>query len=266
MASDLITAGQLAKLAATTKRTVLFYDEKGVLRPKRVNRSGYRFYQEKQIIDYQMILLLRTLGVSLKEMKQYLRKNGNLVKLFSEKRGEIEQKFRLWDFNLTNINQLLQNLKENGTMVNPKIKRLRPFGVYYLEKTGSYAKIGQYCDELLSMLSQRGKNAATLAIFEEQGYRPKKCQMKIGVLAGRGTKVKKEFKNVVKYLKLNPGKVITYVHHGSGSLLSLFWKELEKYCELKNIKVRKDIPDFEIYRGVNPNLTKQFFEIYLPIE
>jgi hypothetical protein len=35
---------------------------------------------------------------------------------------------------------------------------------------------------------------------------------------------------------------------------------------LPQIKIRKDIPDFEIYREVNPDITKQFFEICLPIE
>lgn len=262
----LITAGELAKLANTTKRTILFYDEKGILKPVQINSSGYRLYCEHQVLDYQMILLLGTLGVSLGEMKRYLRKNGNLTKLFNEKKGQIEKEIKLREFNLRNIGRFLKNIAENGTMVNPIVKIIPPFGVYYIEKIGPYAKIGQYCDELLATLLHRSQNCATLAIFEDQGYLPKKCRMKIGVLADKGTKVKEEFKNIVKFLKLNPGKIITYTHNGSGSLLSLFWKELEKYCELNKIKIKKDVPDFEIYRKVNLDTTKQFFEIYFPIQ
>ena len=104
-----------------------------------------------------------------------------------------------------------------------------------------------------------------LAIFEDQTYQPKETSIKIAVMVGKGMKVKKEYKNVVKRMEFSPGKVITYTHNGSGSLLSLFWKELEKYCKLKKIKVRIGAPDFEIYRKVNKDFSKQYFEIYLPI-
>ena len=83
---NLITAGELAKLASTTKRTILFYDEKDVLKPVKVNGANYRYYLESQILDFQRILLLSTLGVSLDEMKKYLKKNGDLAKLFDDKK------------------------------------------------------------------------------------------------------------------------------------------------------------------------------------
>lgn len=263
---NLITAGELAKLASTTKRTILFYDEKGVLKPVKVNSANYRYYLESQILDYQRILLLSTLGVSLGEMKKYLRKNGDLAKLFDDKKELIEKEIRLLEFNLQNLTKFQSNLKASGTMVDPQVKVIPPFGVYFIEKEGSYVKIGQYCEELSKMFESKGNNFTTLAIFEEQGYRPKKSLIKVGALATKGMKVNEAYKNVVKYIDFDPGKVLTYTHNGSGSLLSLFWKESEKYCELNKIKIRKDVPDFEIYRKVNADTTKQFFEIYLPIE
>lgn len=263
---NLITAGELAKLASTTKRTILFYDEKDVLKPVKVNGANYRYYLESQILDYQRILLLSTLGVSLDEMKKYLKKNGDLGKLFDDKKDLIEKEIQLLEFNLQSLTRFQANLKANGTMVNPEIKVVPPFGVYFIEKEGSYAKIGQYCEELSEMFESKGKNFTTLAIFEEQGYRPKKSKIKIGVLATKGMKVKKEHENIVKLMEFDPGKVLTYTHNGSGSLLSLFWKELEKYASLNNLKVRTKVPDFEIYRKVNSDTTKQFFEIYLPIK
>lgn len=261
-----ITAGEFAKLASTTKRTIQYYDEKGVLQPASRGDSKYRYYLESQILDYQRILLLSNLGVSLGEMKQYLKKNGNLTKLFDQKKDLIETQIRMLEFNLKNLSTFQANLKKNGTMIAPKIQVMKPFGVYYIEKIGSYARIGEYCSELYEMFAERGNDFTTLAIFEEQGYRPKKCRMKVGALSSIGMEVKKEFKDTVKYIEFDPGKVLTYIHNGSGSLLSLFWKELEKYARLQHIEPRKDIPDFEIYRKVNLDITKQFFEIYLPIE
>lgn len=262
---NLITAGELAKLASTTKRTILFYDEKGILQPERISGSGYRYYSQHQILDYQRILLLSTLGVSLGEMKKYLTKNRNLTQLFNDKKELIEKEVRQLEFCLQNLTRFQTNLKANGTMVDPKIKVLTPFNVHYIEKEGPYAKIGQYCDELSEMFENKGENFTTLAIFEEQGYRPKKSKIKIGALVTKEMKVKKEYENIVKLMEFDPGKVLTFTHNGSGNLLSLFWKELEKYCELNKINIRKDTPDFEIYRQVNSDTTRQFFEIYLPI-
>ena len=71
---NLITAGELARLASTTKGRFFFDDEKGVLKPVKVGSSKYRYYDQRQILEYQRILLLSNLGVSLGEMKKYVRK------------------------------------------------------------------------------------------------------------------------------------------------------------------------------------------------
>jgi len=263
--TNLISAGELAKLASTTKRTILFYDEKGVLKPREVNEKKYRLYEQSQVLDYQMILLLSTLGVSLDQIKTYLKNRGKLAQLFSAKKTLIQKQINLLQFNLNNLEKFLANLNTNKTLVDPKVKIFKPFGVYYVEKVGAYSQIDGFCRELKVMFKP-GKKLTTLAIFEEPGYRPKKSRIKIGVLAKKSLVIKSEYRNQVKLLKFNPGKVLTYTHNGSGSLLSLFWKELEKYCRVNKIKVNEEVPDFEIYRRVDSDITRQLFEIYLPIK
>jgi DNA-binding transcriptional MerR regulator len=263
---SLVTSGELARLSNTTKRTIHFYSELGILRPVKTNSKGYRFYEERQVLDYQMILLLTTLGIPLGDIKRFLRsRKGRLPQLFAEKQAGIGQQIRELQFHFDNLEQFQKNLIANGTLVDPKIITMKPFGVYYIERVGAYAEIEKLCEGLKDMFVNP-KDLTTLAIFHNPTYQPKKSLIWIGVLAKSGIRVRKEFANEVKYTKFTPGRLITYTHHGSGSLLSLFWKELEKYCELKKIKVRKDVPDFEIYRRVSPDPTKQFFEIYLPIE
>jgi len=264
--NKLITAGELAKLASTTKRTIQFYDQKGVLKPTQVNQSKYRLYQERQVLDYQMILLLSTLGISLSEIKSYLKKKGQLSSLFNKKKQLIRNEVERLQFYLENIEQYQVNLQNNGTLVNPVIKVIKPFNVYYIEKVGSYAKIGRYCQELSEMFSQKGHNFTTLVIFEDPGYRPKESHLKICVFVREKMKVKERYKNIVRRMTFDPGKVISYTYRGAGDMLSLFWKELEKYCRMKGYKVRTDIPDYEVYWKINTNPTKQRFEIFLPIK
>jgi DNA-binding transcriptional MerR regulator len=263
---NLITAGELAKLAYTTKRTIIWYSKLGLLEPVKIAPNGYRLYNESQVLEYQMILLMRTLGVSLTEIKSYLSKKGQLSGLFDEKKEEIKQEINSLQFKLNVVESCLNNINDNGTMVKPVvISNFKPLEIYYIEKTGPYSKIGQYCEELYNMFSKYGINWVTLTVFMDTGYQPKKCKMKIGVIANPSMMIKAEYKNTVNKMELTPGKVISYTHNGSGDLLSLFWKELEKYCRLHKIKVNYDIPDFEIYRSVNTDPSKQFFEIYLPI-
>lgn len=264
--NTLITAGELAKLASTTKRTIHFYDEKGVLRPVRVNRSKYRLYQERQALDYQMILLLSTLGVSLDEIKAHLKRKGDLAVLFNSKKHLIKNEIERLKFSLDSLERYLSNLKNNGTMVNPEIQVVDPFDVYYIERVGSYAKIGDYCKELGEMFDRKGKNFTTLSLFVDQGYRPKESHIRICAFIRDGMTLKEQYKNVVKRMTFNPGKVISYTYYGSGDMLSLFWKELEKYCQLRGYKIRTDIPDYEIYWEINDNPIKQRFEILLPIK
>lgn len=259
---NLITAGELAKLCGTSKRTILWYAELNILVPKMIEENGYRFYGEEQVLEFQMIHLLTTLGVSLNEIKE----KNNLVKLFEEKREDIKKQIETLQFSLKNLDKFGENLKENKTMIMPEIRKIKPFSIYYIERESSYVNIGKYCRELVEMFENKGRNMTTMAIFENPTYQPKKSKIKIAVLANSGQKIKEKYINVVKKIKFDPGKVITYTHNGDGKLLSLFWKELEKYCRLNKIEVRHDVPDFEIYRKVSSDPSKQFFEIYLPIK
>lgn len=63
---------QLAKLAATTSRTLRHYDEIGLLSPSRVAPNGYRHYDRAALLRLQRILLLRDLGLGLPQIADVL--------------------------------------------------------------------------------------------------------------------------------------------------------------------------------------------------
>lgn len=61
---------KLAKLAGVSVRTLHYYDEIGILSPRRVSSNGYRVYGQKEVDLLQQILLYRELGVPLDEIKR----------------------------------------------------------------------------------------------------------------------------------------------------------------------------------------------------
>lgn len=63
------TVQKLGKLAGVTTRTLRYYDEIGILKPARINSSGYRIYGQAEVNRLQQILFFRELGVSLDSIK-----------------------------------------------------------------------------------------------------------------------------------------------------------------------------------------------------
>lgn len=63
---------KLAEMAGVTSRTLRYYDTIHLLKPKRINSSGYRIYGEKEIDRLQQILFFREFEIPLEEIKNYL--------------------------------------------------------------------------------------------------------------------------------------------------------------------------------------------------
>jgi DNA-binding transcriptional MerR regulator len=66
------TIKKLANLVGVSTRTLRFYDEIGLLKPHRINASGYRIYGQQEIDLLQQILFYRELGVPLEQIQSIL--------------------------------------------------------------------------------------------------------------------------------------------------------------------------------------------------
>lgn len=59
-------------MSGVTARTLRHYDEVGLLPPARIGAGGHRYYEERQLLRLQQILVLRALGVGLPEIGRIL--------------------------------------------------------------------------------------------------------------------------------------------------------------------------------------------------
>ena len=66
------TVQKLGRLAGVSTRTLRYYDEIGILKPARINSSGYRIYGQAEIDRLQQILFYRELGVSLESIRDIM--------------------------------------------------------------------------------------------------------------------------------------------------------------------------------------------------
>lgn len=63
---------EVEALAGITKKNIRFYEEQGLLNPRRNSENGYRDYGEEEVLILRRIKLLRKLGVPLEEIRQML--------------------------------------------------------------------------------------------------------------------------------------------------------------------------------------------------
>lgn len=89
----LLTIGQFAALHEINKKTLMWYDETGLFRPAVVKENGYRYYTYYQSSTLETILMLRELGVSVSEIKEFMEKRSaeKLENLLGEKMAELDR-------------------------------------------------------------------------------------------------------------------------------------------------------------------------------
>lgn len=255
MSQDLLTIGEFAKLAETTKRTVLWYEEEEILKPKQIDpENGYRLYGTDQIIDFKTILLLRRLNFSLTEIKA---KNQSTEKLFKAKEKTLGQEIKDLQLALTNTRKYYANLKKTGTLVSPRVKMIKAFEVYYIDKLGPYRKIGDYYAELRSFFDHIPKGTLGLVLYEDTGYQPRNAKTKICLVVRPGLRPNRNINKMVV-----PGfKALSYTHEGSTKLLSVLWQELKKYRLKNGFKINENLSFEDLELSLSAHVTEMLMPI-----
>lgn len=73
----MILIGELAKKANISKRTLYHYEQIGLFKPTVVTENRYRYYDENALFHLQKILLLKSIGYTLEQIKDLLLENQN---------------------------------------------------------------------------------------------------------------------------------------------------------------------------------------------
>ena len=120
---EYLSAGRFAALVGTTKETLFHYDEIGLFVPKRREANGYRYYAMDQMETFDVIGMLRELGMPLAEIRNYLEQRS------PEKFGVL--------------------LEQEEKVVREKIQRLREMQRWIGEKKRFLAQASAECPSVL---------------------------------------------------------------------------------------------------------------------
>jgi DNA-binding transcriptional MerR regulator len=113
------TVQKLGQLAGISTRTLRYYDEIGILKPARINSSGYRIYGQAEVDRLQQILFYRELGVSLESIRDIVTApsfNGELA--LKEHREKLLEKREQLDKLIANVEKTIALTEGRMNMSN----------------------------------------------------------------------------------------------------------------------------------------------------
>ncbi|MDP4125854.1 MAG: MerR family transcriptional regulator [Bacillota bacterium] len=113
------TVQKLSQLAGISTRTLRYYDEIGILKPARINSSGYRIYGQTEINQLQQILFYRELGVSLETIKDLVTSPSfDGAKALREHRQKLLEKREQLDVLIANVDKTIALSEGKITMTD----------------------------------------------------------------------------------------------------------------------------------------------------
>ena len=100
------TISKLAKLANVSARTLRYYDEINLLKPARINSSGYRIYGQREVDRLQQILFFKELDVDLDTILSIMN-NPNF-----DKQAALENHLKQLIHKRSRLNQLIETIEK----------------------------------------------------------------------------------------------------------------------------------------------------------
>ncbi len=111
------SGNKLTKMSGVSARTLRYYDEIGLLKPKRVAESGYRIYGQEEVDALQQILFYRELGFALDEIRKLTQAPGfDRESAFLRHLAELQKQRERLDALINNVTKSIAAMKGEITM------------------------------------------------------------------------------------------------------------------------------------------------------
>lgn len=113
------TIQRLAEIAGVSTRTLRYYDELGILKPARINSSGYRIYGQYEVNLMQQILFYRELGLQLNQIKDIITDPSfDFSRALKEHRERLLDKRSQLDLLIENVEKTIAQSEGRITMTD----------------------------------------------------------------------------------------------------------------------------------------------------
>ena len=159
------TVKALAELAGVTPRALRWYDQKGLLKPRRTTEAGYRLYGPREVDRLQDILFYKELGLELEAVREILDAPGfdRLAALRSHL-VELEARRERLDALILTVEKTIDEAKGGRPMTDKeKFEAFKRRAVEANEE-----RYGEEIREKYGREAVEGSNAKLLSMTEEE--------------------------------------------------------------------------------------------------
>ncbi|PGS49562.1 MerR family transcriptional regulator [Bacillus sp. AFS041924] len=154
------TVQKLGRLAGISTRTLRYYDEIDILKPARINSSGYRIYGQSEVDRLQQILFYRELGINLEQIKEIITSpDFNSAKALKEHHEQLLDKRKQLDLLIKNVEKSIALTEGRITMSDKeKFEGFKKDMIEENEKKYGKEARGKYGDEAVNKANQKVMN------------------------------------------------------------------------------------------------------------
>ncbi|WP_455539918.1 MerR family transcriptional regulator [Terrisporobacter sp.] len=163
---------ELSKIAKVSTRTLRYYHEIDLLKPKRINSSGYRIYGEGEVDKLQQILFYKSMGFKLEEIKNIVNSSSfDIMTALNNHKKELIKRREEIDSLIENVEKTISYKKGEIKMSNKeKFEAFKKdlinqneekYGDEIREKYG-YSQVSSSNDKIMGLSEEEFKNFQAL--------------------------------------------------------------------------------------------------------
>ena len=265
--------GVFSRLSLVSVKALRYYDERGLLKPERVDEfTGYRYYSASQLARLNRILAMKDMGLSLEQIALLLDKeltSDQIRGMLRLKQVELHQQLVEGQARLTRIEAWLQAFGQEAVMpaYDVVLKHVAPLRVAQIRGIApGMEQIGPTLDRLFDQvsayISQNGATAVEPAITL---YYDTSSDISIGAcMPFSGSLNDGEQVKVVELPAVET--MASVIHHGSFSTLGQAYNAISQWIETNGYRVSGPNRELNLEYERGGDQSKFVTEIQFPVE
>lgn len=264
----MLSIGEFSKICAVTTRTLRYYDNIDLIKPKQINKeNNYRFYDVSQIRNMLLIKRLKEYNFSLEEIAEIIKTENKNYTLQKIKQKEQEIKYKIDKYK--NIEKKLQfdilNLERGVDImsfindIEVNLIETKPQYILYSRQNMSVDDYGKYIEKLfkLAYSNKIDITAAPMSIYHDKEFSH----------LNNDTEVALPVKEQNQYTRLFPGGICAAaICNGDYSNLSNAYAKLTEWINENEYEIISAPYEQYVNGPIDTKSTEDFItKIYFPI-
>lgn len=269
----LFKISEFSRLSRVSLKTLRYYDQIGILKPRRVDHdTGYRYYSADQLLELNRILMYKELGFTLPQIIQLLQEEitlENIQGMFKLKRSEIQQIIDTELAKLARIEERMQLIEKEGQVETGQEVRFKSEGAksFLFQKAcgreEDIPELFRQFNQLLTKELRQLTEGPQVVLWKEIDGKEDEFDFEVGYFLTCEPQLLPDFFHL-RTLPPEP-MMATLAFHSNSHFASTACVYLATWIEKNNYQIKENEYSREIYLPLSPEQDAQFMEIQIPI-